>query len=88
MKNNTNKLYPDFMLFDFDAKNLNLNQEQIEQLISTKDEPTQRLYQLHYVDGYNRDYISTELGLTKSQIQGKLSKLKLYYLNHWTFRNW
>lgn len=77
MKNNTNKLYPDFMLFDFDAKNLNLNQEQIEQLISTKDETTQRLYQLHYVDGYNRDYISTELCLTKSQIQGKLNKLKL-----------
>lgn len=77
MKNNTNKLYPDFMLFDFDAKNLNINQEQIEQLISTKDETTQRLYQLHYIDGYNRDYISNELGVTKSQIQGKLSKLKL-----------
>ena len=77
MKNNTNKLYPDFMLFDFDTKNLNLNQEQIEQLISTKDETTQRLYQLHYINGYNRDYISKELGFTKSQIQGKLSKLKL-----------
>ena len=77
MKNNTNKLYPDFMLFDFDTKNLNLDQEQIEQLISTKDETTQRLYQLHYIDGYNRDYISKELGLTKSQIQAKLGKLKL-----------
>lgn len=77
MKNNTNKLYPDFMLFDFDAKNLNLNKEQIEQFISTKDETTQRLYQLHYIDGYNRDYIANELGLTKSQIQGKLNKLKL-----------
>jgi hypothetical protein len=77
MKNNTNKLYPSFMLHDFDAKKLNLNQEQIEQLVSTKDETTQRLYQLHYIDGYNRDYISKELGLTKSQIQGKLNKLKL-----------
>ena len=77
MKNNSNKLYPDFMLFDFDAKNLNLTQEKIEQLISTKDETTQRLYQLHYINGYNRDYISKELSLTKSQIQGKLSKLKL-----------
>ena len=77
MKNNTSNLYPDFMLFDFGAKKLNLNQEQIEQLVSTKNKNTQRLYQLHYVEGYSRDYISTELGLTKSQIQGKLSKLKL-----------
>lgn len=77
MKNNTNKLYPSFMLFDFDAKNLNLNQEQIEQLVSTKDETIQRLYQLHYIKGHNRDYISNELNLTKSQIQAKLSKLKL-----------
>ena len=77
MKNNTNKLYPDFMLFDFDAKNLNLNQEQIEQLISTKDETTQRLYRLHYIEGHNRDYISNKLNLTKSQIQMKLAKLKL-----------
>lgn len=64
------------MLFDFNAKNLSLNQEQIEQLISTKDETTQRLYQLHYIEGHNRDYISNELGLTKSQIQAKLTKLK------------
>ena len=76
MKNNTSNLYPDFMLFDFGAKRLNLNQKQIEQLISTKDENTQRLYQLHYINGYNRDYISNKLGLTKSQIQAKLGKLK------------
>ena len=65
------------MLFDFDANKLNLNQEQIEQLVSTKDETIQRLYQMHYIKGHNRDYISNELSLTKSQIQAKLSKLKL-----------
>ena len=87
MKNNTNKLYPSFMLHDFDAKKLNLNQEQIEKFISTKDYTIQRLYQLYYIEGYNRDYISKELNLTKNQIQARLTKMKLDTIDLSNFLN-
>ena len=49
------------MLHDLNAKELGLNQEQIEQFISQLDNTLQKIFNLYYKDGYNQIYIAQQL---------------------------
>lgn len=77
----TKSLYPSFMLHDLNAKELGLNQEQIEQFISQLDNTLQKIFNLYYKDGYNQIYIAQQLQFATHTIQTNLRKIKTLVKN-------
>lgn len=70
-------LYPSFMLFDLNAKDLNLTQDKIEAFISNTDTITKLIFDLYYVQNFSQQNVAKQLHISTATINIRLKNLKL-----------